>query len=69
MNKFYKQIVAVLVVFILSLSLIPSLSVNAADEVASGSCGTNLTWSLNSSGTLTISGTGEMDNWDYDQSI
>ena len=28
----------------------------------SGTCGTNLTWTL-SSGTLTISGTGEMTDW------
>ena len=31
--------------------------------VASGTCGDNLTWTLDSEGTLTISGTGEMDNW------
>ena len=32
--------------------------------VASGSCGENLTWSIDEEGTLTISGTGAM--WDYD---
>lgn len=31
----------------------------------SGKCGENLTWTLDSKGTLTISGTGEMDNFDY----
>ena len=30
---------------------------------ANGSCGENLTWELNRQGTLTISGTGEMDDW------
>lgn len=30
---------------------------------ASGTCGTNLRWTLNSSGTLTISGSGAMTNW------
>lgn len=31
--------------------------------VATGACGDNLTWELDVNGTLTISGTGEMDNW------
>lgn len=30
--------------------------------IASGTCGTNATWTLDSEGTLTISGSGEMDN-------
>ncbi|MCR5616679.1 MAG: leucine-rich repeat domain-containing protein, partial [Clostridiales bacterium] len=60
MSKYFKRIFAVLVTFTLTLSLLPSLKVNAADEVASGTCGANLTWSLDSEGTLTISGTGEM---------
>ena len=41
----------------------------AADEiqeiVASGSCGENLTWTLDESGLLTISGSGAMTDWDY----
>ena len=35
-----------------------------AETIASGTCGDNLTWTLTDSGTLTISGTGEM--YDYD---
>lgn len=35
----------------------------SADEVDSGSCGESATWSLDSNGTLTISGSGEM--YDY----
>ena len=31
----------------------------------SGSCGDNLTWTLDENGTLTISGTGEMDDYQY----
>ncbi|MDO5137435.1 MAG: leucine-rich repeat protein [Oscillospiraceae bacterium] len=31
--------------------------------IASGTCGDNLTWTLDDSGTLTISGTGEMENY------
>ena len=37
---------------------------NAA-VVESGTCGENLTWSLDNNGTLTISGTGEMGNYEY----
>ena len=44
--------------------------VNAAnDEVASGSCGTSLTWTLNSSGVLTVSGTGTMDEWSAETNV
>ena len=32
--------------------------------VASGTCGTNLTWELTNEGELTIEGTGEMDNYE-----
>ena len=34
--------------------------------IASGTCGENLTWELTESGTLTISGTGEMHNFNYE---
>ena len=37
----------------------------SADEVDSGSCGENAAWSLDSDGTLTISGTGPMDDYDF----
>ncbi len=38
----------------------------AATDIASGKCGDNLTWTLDENGTLTISGTGEMYNYEYD---
>ena len=31
--------------------------------MASGQCGENLTWQLDDGGTLTISGTGDMDDY------
>ena len=34
------------------------------DIVDSGTCGEKLTWTLDSEGLLTISGTGDMDDWD-----
>ena len=36
-----------------------------AAEIASGTCGENLTWVLTDDGTLTISGTGAMDTYSY----
>lgn len=40
-----------------SLLLVPAF---AAEEIASGTCGENLTWTLTEDGTLTISGSGAM---------
>lgn len=48
-----------IILSMLLLTLIP-LSVNAA---TSGTCGDNLTWTLDDSGTLTISGSGAMTDW------
>ena len=36
----------------------------AAEVVSSGACGDNVTWSLSDNGTLTISGTGEMKDYE-----
>ena len=38
----------------------------SAESVASGECGENLTWSLSDDGILTITGTGDM--YDYNNS-
>ena len=47
-------------IFMLCCALLLSVSAMAA---SSGPCGKNLTWTLDDAGTLTISGTGEMWNW------
>ena len=39
------------------------MNVQAAESIATGECGENLTWTLDSAGTLTISGKGAMTNW------
>ena len=59
-----KRILFLALVMVMIFTLLP-MSAFAADVVASGTCGENLTWALDSEGTLTISGTGEMDNY-YD---
>ena len=51
----------------LLLSAIPLSTLTVSAETYSGTCGDNLTWNLvTETGTLTISGTGEMTDW-YNQ--
>ena len=60
-----KRILAMLLAAMLMLSLLP-VSALAADAT-SGTCGENATWSFDEvSGTLTISGTGEMEDFDWE---
>ena len=58
MKNLRKHLIALLTLVIICALFLP-LPVQAA---TSGSCGDNVKWSL-SSGILTISGTGEMDDW------
>ena len=58
-NKLLK---VTIILSILLLTVIP-LSVHAETN---GTCGDNLTWTLDDNGTLTISGTGDMWNYTYD---
>ena len=59
-----KQVLSGLLVLCLIFSLLP-VSAFADEATASGTCGENLTWTLDSEGTLTISGTGAMTNYYY----
>ena len=54
-----KRFLGTLLCLCMLLTLLP-VNALAAETVSSGSCGSNLTWELDSDGTLTISGTGEM---------
>ena len=55
-----KRFLGTLLCLCMLLTLLP-VNALAAETLSSGSCGSNLTWELDSDGTLTISGTGEMD--------
>ena len=55
-----KRLCSLLLAIALLLACMPQIPLTAEAATASGTCGDNLTWSLNSSGTLTISGTGAM---------
>lgn len=64
-----KRIFSFVLAVLMIASLLPAAAL-AADVVASGTCGaegdgSNLTWTLNSEGTLTISGTGKMKDYEY----
>ncbi len=67
MYKRNSKILAALLTIVLVFSIFPSLRVNAAD-VTSGECGAqgdNLTWTFDdTTGTLTISGTGDMADYE-----
>ena len=56
-----RKIVSVLLCVLLLASLLPMSAI--ADTTAGGTCGKNLTWTLDGDGTLTISGTGEMKDY------
>ncbi|MBR2549742.1 MAG: leucine-rich repeat domain-containing protein [Clostridiales bacterium] len=65
MNKSISKLTAFLLAVVLVFAMSPAL-VLSADTIASGTCGKNLTWVLDDSGKLTISGSGNMDNYSRD---
>ena len=69
--KKLSRLLVIAALVMLCVALLPA-EVNA-ETVASGYCGNGLTWKLDEEGTLTISGTGEMQNYSsygwYDNSV
>lgn len=63
MKKYVMLRVIALVVAVLAVFVFSSTEAHAAEITAEGTCGTNLTWTLNDEGTLTVSGTGVMSNY------
>ena len=57
-----KRVLSLALVMVMVFTLLPA-SAFAATVVDSGTCGDNLTWTFDSAGTLTISGTGDMDDY------
>ena len=62
-----RRLFSILLTLALCVGLMPmtAVPVHAATEVDSGTCGANVTWSLDDDGLLTISGTGEMEGGAY----
>ena len=59
-----KKILSIFLVLCLVVTLLP-VGAFADSTPTSGKCGDNLTWKLDGDGTLTISGTGKMEDYDY----
>ena len=59
-----RRVLSIVLCLCLLVGLVP-FSAAAANTVQSGTCGDNLTWTLDNDGVLTISGTGEMSNYPY----
>lgn len=63
MKKSVKKLFSVLLAGLLLFTAVPSAGLTAA-AVGTGSCGESLTWSFDAdTGTLSVSGTGSMDNY------
>ena len=63
-----KRIVSLILCAVLVLGMVPSIAF-AATTVASGTCGDNLTWVLDSDGLLTISGSGAMTDYESSSTV
>lgn len=59
-----KRFIASFLIVAMCVLMLP-MQVFAAETVASGTCGADLTWTLDSEGTLTISGTGPMEDFGH----
>ena len=67
--KLKKRLLSILLAAVMVLTMLPLRLVDtayAAGTVRSGACGDNVTWKLTSDGTLTISGTGDMADFEWD---
>ena len=60
--------IALVLTLLVALFAALTLTASAADVVDSGTCGDDLTWTLDSDGVLTISGTGAMPDYEWDAS-
>ena len=60
MNKILKIIQIIIIMLIFFISTLNFNYAYATDKIASGNCGNSITWSLDSNGTLTITGSGSM---------
>lgn len=58
-----------LLALLAALCCLFTVSAAAADAPTSGTCGANLTWALDTTGTLTISGTGAMEEYEWESRV
>jgi len=71
MNTLATLLLLVGLLFMLPVTAMAEEAVDATITPASGTCGSNLTWTLDDKGVLTISGTGGMEDytWRYDSTL
>ena len=62
-----KKLLCLFLVVALVMGVI-NIDVSAVTTTSSGSCGSKVTYTLDSTGTLTISGTGAMYDYSYNES-
>ena len=68
--KNLKKHLSLLLSLVLLLTLLPRLSLTARAETYSGTCGKNLTWTLDTeTGLLTIEGSGAMEYGPYSDDV
>ena len=61
-----KRMLSLILALCMVFTILPAAAATETTEVASGTCGENLTWVLTEDGTLTISGEGEMRDFYLD---
>lgn len=64
--KLRQRVMSMLLTVAMIIGLAPVLT-GQAKAATSGTCGKNLTWELDEEGTLAISGTGKMDDYEYNK--
>ena len=69
-NQVLKNVLLIVIQLVISVAIMVTVTQNAfaAEVVASGECGSsgdNVTWVLDDEGTITLSGTGEIKDYDY----
>lgn len=63
-----KRIISLLLTAVMLFTLLPVAAFASGPEIIeSGSCGKNVTWTIDSEGLLTVSGTGAMSNYSEDE--
>ncbi|MCR5615236.1 MAG: leucine-rich repeat protein [Saccharofermentans sp.] len=63
MKRSFTKIAAVMLSVAFILALFPGMKIGAAEIVSSGTCGDNVSWTLDDEGKLVISGTGPMNDY------
>lgn len=62
-NTFIKKVISILTAAVMLVALLPTCMTASAQIIRSGTCGENLTWELDDNYVLTISGTGDMTDY------